>query len=191
MPIRIQNDLPAKGILERENVFVMDENRAKHQDIRPLEVLIVNLMPLKQDTELQILRSLSNTPIQVNVSFVKTSTHESVHTSMSHLNKFYQTFEEVRHLKYDGLIITGAPVEDISFEEVDYWDELRTLMDYTKRHVYSTLYICWAAQAGFYHYYGINKRQLPQKLFGVYEQFDLTSIIKGTNGLSVELDLIY
>ena len=124
MPIKTQNDLPAKEILEKENVFVMDENRAVHQNIRQLEIAIVNLMPLKEETELQILRSLSNTPLQVNVTFITTKSHESTHTSMSHLNKFYQTFDEVKNQKFDGLIITGAPVELMEYEEVDYWDEI-------------------------------------------------------------------
>lgn len=168
MPIKIQSDLPAKGILETENIFVMDENRSIHQDIRPLKILILNNMPVKQDTELQLLRALSNTPLQVEVTLMNTSTHVSLNTSQSHLNKFYTTFEYVKNDYYDGLIITGAPVEDISFEEVDYWDETCKIMDWAQEHVTSTLHICWAAQAGFYHYYGINKSRLSQKLFGVY-----------------------
>lgn len=169
MPIKTQNSLPAKGILENENIFVMDENRAIHQNIRPLEVLILNNMPIKQDTELQLLRCLSNTPLQVDVTFMNTTSHISRNTSQSHLNKFYNTFDEVRYRNFDGLIITGAPVEDISFEEVDYWQETCEIMDWAETHVTSTLHICWAAQAGFYHYYGINKRLLPQKLFGIYD----------------------
>lgn len=168
MPIKTQNDLPAKEILERENIFVMDENRAVHQNIRPLEVVIVNLMPLKEDTELQILRSLSNTPLQVNVTFVKTSTHESAHTSMSHLNKFYQTFEEIKYNNYDGLIITGAPVEQMEFSEVDYWPEICEIMDWSNTHVTSTLHLCWGAQAALYYHYGIKKYPLQEKMFGVY-----------------------
>lgn len=168
MPIKIQGELPAKEILENENIFVMDENRAMHQDIRPLQVCILNLMPLKQDTELQLLRALSNTPLQVDVTFMHVKSHNSVNTSASHLNKFYTTIEEVRERKFDGLIITGAPVEDIAFEEVDYWEELCDIMDWCEEHVTSTLHICWGAQAAFYHYYGIQKRQLPEKLFGVY-----------------------
>jgi homoserine O-succinyltransferase len=147
----------------------MDEFRAMHQDIRPLKVLILNNMPVKQDTELQLLRALSNTPLQVDVTFMNTATHVSLNTSASHLNKFYCTFDEIRGEKYDGMIITGAPVEDISFEEVDYWDEVCEIMDWADRNVTSILHICWGAQAGFYHYYGINKEQLPQKLFGVFE----------------------
>lgn len=169
MPIKTQSELPAKEILENENIFVMDENRAMHQDIRPLNVLILNIMPIKQDTELQLLRALSNTPLQVDVTFMNVKSHISQNTPASHLNKFYTTLDEVRDLKYDGMIITGAPVEDISFEEVDYWEEICEIMDWAEEHVTSTLHICWAAQAGFYHYYGINKRQFPHKLFGIYE----------------------
>lgn len=169
MPIKIQRDLPAREILENENIFVMDEFRAVHQDIRPLKVLILNNMPVKQDTELQLLRELSNTPLQIDVTFMNTKTHVSQNTSANHLNRFYCTFDDIKHEKFDGLIITGAPVEDISFEEVDYWDEVCTIMDWAETHVTSTLHICWGAQAGFYHYYGINKIQLPQKLFGIYQ----------------------
>ena len=169
MPIKIQSQLPAKEILENENIFVMDEGRALHQDIRPLQVLILNNMPVKQDTELQLLRALSNTPLQVDVTFMNVKSHVSQNTPASHLNRFYTTLDEVRDRKFDGMIITGAPVEDISFEEVDYWEETCEILDWAESHVTSTLHICWAAQAGFYHYYGINKRQLPQKLFGIYE----------------------
>ncbi len=169
MPIKTQSDLPAKEILENENIFVMDEFRAIHQDIRPLQVLILNNMPVKQDTELQLLRALSNTPLQVDVTFMTVKSHVSQNTSASHLNKFYITLDDVRDKKFDGMIITGAPVEDISFEEVDYWEETCEIMDWAETHVTSTLHICWAAQAGFYHYYGINKRQLSRKLFGVYQ----------------------
>ena len=169
MPIKVQSDLPARQILETENIFVMDENRAMHQDIRPLKVLILNNMPVKQDTELQLLRALSNTPLQVDVTFMMTETHVSKNTSSSHLNKFYVTFDEIKDQKFDGMIITGAPVEDISFEEVDYWDETVKILDWADTHVTSIFHICWGAQAGFYHYYGINKRQLPAKLFGVFE----------------------
>lgn len=169
MPIRTQSDLPAFGILENENIFVMDEQRAMHQDIRPLQVLILNNMPIKQDTELQLLRALSNTPIQVDVTFMNVKSHVSVNTPASHLNKFYTTLDEIRTRKFDGMIVTGAPVEDISFEEVDYWQETCEILDWAESHVTSTLHICWAAQAGYYHYYGINKRKLSAKLFGVYE----------------------
>ncbi len=169
MPIKVQSELPARQILEDENIFVMDEFRAIHQDIRPLQVLILNIMPVKQDTELQLLRALSNTPLQVDVTFMNTASHVSVNTSASHLNKFYCTFEEIRHRKFDGMIITGAPVEDITFEEVDYWDEVCEIMDWADTHVTSILHICWGAQAGFYHYYGINKVLLDAKLFGVFK----------------------
>lgn len=169
MPIKTQNDLPAKEILERENIFVMDENRASHQDIRPLDITILNLMPLKEDTELQILRSLSNTPLQVNVTFVATSTHEATHTSSNHLNKFYLSFDEIRNRNFDGFIITGAPVELMEYEEVDYWQEICKIMEWTKTHVTSTLHLCWGAQAGLYYHYGIPKHILDKKMFGVYE----------------------
>ena len=169
MPIKTQRDLPAKEILENENIFVMDEFRAAHQDIRPLHVLILNNMPIKQDTELQLLRALSNTPLQVDVTFMNVKSHVSLNTAASHLNKFYTTLDEIRDRRFDGMIVTGAPVEDISFEEVDYWDEICEIFDWADTHVTSTLHICWAAQAGLYHYYGINKKSLPQKLFGIYE----------------------
>ena len=169
MPIKIQSDLPAKEILENENIFVMDENRAMHQDIRPLQIAILNIMPVKQDTELQLLRALSNTPLQVDVTFLNVKNHISKNTPADHLNKFYCTIDDVRNHKFDGMIITGAPVEDITFEEVDYWEEMCDIMDWAETHVTSTLHICWGAQAGLYHYYGIDKQKLPQKLFGIYE----------------------
>ena len=169
MPIRVQNELPAKEILERENIFVMDEYRAVHQDIRPIQIGLLNLMPLKQDTELQILRSMSNTPLQVDVTFVNVSSHESKNTATCHLNQFYVPFEEIKEKKFDGFIITGAPVEQIEFEEVDYWDELKGIMEWTKTHVTSTFHICWGAQAGLYYHYGLEKVQLEQKLFGIFE----------------------
>lgn len=168
MPIKVQNDLPAKAILENENIFVMDEHRAMHQDIRPISIGLLNLMPLKEDTELQILRSLSNTPLQVDVTFVMVSSHVSKNTPTSHLNKFYYRFEEIRDRKFDGFIITGAPVEQIPFEEVDYWEELKEIMEWSKTHVTSTLHLCWGAQAGIYYHYGIDKEMLPQKVFGVF-----------------------
>ena len=168
MPIRVQNDLPVKEILEKENIFVMDEHRAMHQDIRPISIGLLNLMPLKEDTELQILRSLSNTPLQVDVTFVMVSSHVSKNTPTSHLNKFYYRFEEIRDRKFDGFIITGAPVEQIPFEEVDYWEELKEIMEWSKTHVTSTLHLCWGAQAGIYYHYGIDKEMLPQKVFGVF-----------------------
>ena len=168
MPIRVQNDLPVREILEKENIFVMDEHRATHQDIRPISIGLLNLMPLKEDTELQILRSLSNTPLQVDVTFVMVSSHVSKNTPTSHLNKFYYRFEEIRDRKLDGFIITGAPVEQIPFEEVDYWEELKEIMEWSKTHVTSTLHLCWGAQAGIYYHYGIDKEMLPQKVFGVF-----------------------
>ncbi len=168
MPIKIQSDLPAKEILEKENIFVMDEKRALHQDIRPIQILILNLMPLKEETELQLLRSLSNTPLQVDVTFMMMSSHESKNTSTSHLNKFYLTFSQVRERRFDGMIITGAPVEQIEFEEVDYWEELTQIMAWTESHVTSTIYLCWGAQAGLYYHYGLQKRRLPKKMFGLF-----------------------
>lgn len=168
MPIKVQNALPAKEILENENIFVMDENRAMHQDIRPLQVCILNLMPVKQDTELQLLRALSNTPLHVEVTFMKMNSHISLNTPIQHLNRFYNTFDELKKRKFDGMIITGAPVEQIPFEEVDYWAELCEIMDWAKTHVTSTFHICWGAQAGLYYHYGLKKVLLPKKLFGVY-----------------------
>ncbi|MFI3212041.1 MAG: homoserine O-succinyltransferase [Eubacteriales bacterium] len=169
MPIKIQSDLPAKEILEVENIFVMDEYRAMHQDIRPLQIGIVNLMPIKEDTELQLLRAMSNTPLQVDITFIHTTSHVSLNTSKTHLNKFYTTFADIKYKKFDGLIITGAPVEQMEFEEVDYWKELVDIMEWSKTHVTSTLHICWGAQAGIYHHFGLQKTLLEKKLFGVYE----------------------
>lgn len=169
MPIKIQSDLPAKAELEEENIFVMDENRAISQNIRPLEIIVLNLMPIKQDTELQLLRGLSNTPLQIDVTFLQMSSHVSKNTSASHIKKFYQTFEEIKSNNYDGMIITGAPVEKLEFEEVNYWDELITVMEWSKKHVTSTIHICWGAQAGLYYHYGIKKELLTKKLSGVYK----------------------
>ncbi len=169
MPIKIQSDLPAKAELEEENIFVMDENRAISQNIRPLEIIVLNLMPIKQDTELQLLRGLSNTPLQIDVTFLQMSSHVSKNTSASHIKKFYQTFEEIKNNNYDGMIITGAPVEKLEFEEVNYWDELITVIEWSKKHVTSTIHICWGAQAGLYYHYGIKKELLPKKLSGVYK----------------------
>lgn len=169
MPIKIQSDLPAKNILDNENIFVMDDYRALHQDIRPLQIIILNLMPVKEETELQLLRALSNTPLQVDISFMKMNSHVSLNTSSTHLNKFYKTFDEFRNNKWDGLIITGAPVEQIPFEEVDYWGELCEIMDWTKKNVTSTFHICWGAQAGLYHHFGLDKVLLDEKMFGVFE----------------------
>ncbi|MGJ9460562.1 homoserine O-acetyltransferase MetA [Oceanobacillus sp. CF4.6] len=169
MPIRIPAQLPAKEILEKENIFVMEEERATMQDIRPLNILILNLMPEKEKAEAQLLRFLGNTPIQVNISFLRMTTHNSKNTSKLHLDTFYQSFSEVNKKKFDGMIITGSPVELIPFEEVDYWKELQDIMDWSQENVTSTLHICWGAQAAFYHHYGLNKYELPKKCFGIYE----------------------
>ncbi len=169
MPIKTQRDLPAREILENENIFVMDEYRSMHQDIRPLKILILNLMPLKQDTELQLLRALSNTPLQIDVTFLMVKSHESQNTSANHLNQFYTTFDQVNQKRFDGMIITGAPVEQMEFEQVDYWKELTDIMDWSKAHVTSTLHICWGAQAALYHHFGMEKHILSEKLFGIYE----------------------
>ncbi len=182
MPIRIANDLPVRKQLENENIFVMDEARAMAQNIRPLEILILNLMPLKEATELALLRSLSNTPLQVNITFMRTESYESKNAAKSHLDQFYITFEQIREKYYDGMIITGAPVEHMEFEEVDYWPELAEIMTWTDTHVTSTLHICWGAQAGLYHHYGIKKYSLGKKLSGVYEHYPLhrkTPLIRG------------
>ena len=168
MPIKIQNDLPVKEILEKENLFVVDENRATHQDIRPLQLCILNLMPKKEETELQLLRMLSNTPLQIDVTFMRMSSHKSLNTAISHLQKFYYTFDELKSQRFDGLIITGAPVEKMDYEEVDYWPELCEVFAWSKTNVFSTFHICWGAQAGLYYHYGLQKKMLPQKLFGVY-----------------------
>ncbi len=168
MPIRVQNDLPIKEVLEQENIFVMDEYRAAHQEIRPISIGLLNLMPLKEDTELQILRSLSNTPLQTDVTFVRVSNHVSKNTSTSHIYKFYEPFEAIRKQKFDGFIITGAPVEQMPFEEVDYWEELKEIMDWTVTNVTSTLHLCWGAQAGIYYHYGIDKAPLAEKKFGIF-----------------------
>lgn len=169
MPIKVQNNLPAKRILEEENIFMMDENRAITQDIRPLKIAILNLMPLKEATEVQLLRSLSNTPLQVDVTFLTTASYIGKNTPTSHLDKFYLTFEDVKQQKFDGLIITGAPVELMEYEEVQYWDELTQIMDWSKTNVTSTLHICWGAQAGLYYHFGIPKHILKEKKFGIFE----------------------
>ncbi|MBO5484815.1 MAG: homoserine O-succinyltransferase [Lachnospiraceae bacterium] len=169
MPIKVKNNLPAKKIMENENIFMMDENRAMMQDIRPLHIAVLNLMPLKEDTEVQLLRSLSNTPLQIEITFLTTASYIGKNTPASHLNEFYKTFDEVKQYKYDGLIITGAPVEHMEYEEVQYWKELTQIMDWSKTNVTSTLHICWGAQAGLYYHYGIHKYLLPKKMFGVYE----------------------
>ncbi len=169
MPIKVQSDLPAKKVLEDENIFIMDETRALHQDIRPLQIAILNLMPKKEDTEVQLLRSLSNTPLQVDITFLTTDTYVGKHTPTSHLDQFYLTCKDVYNRKFDGLIITGAPVELMEFEEVAYWDELVGIMEWSKTHVTSTLHICWGAQAGLYYHYNIQKQKLDKKVFGIFE----------------------
>ena len=169
MPIRIPDALPATDVLEGENIFVMTEFRALHQDIRPLRVLILNLMPTKIATETQIMRKLSNTPLQIEVELLRTESHDAAHVSPAHLETFYRTFDDIRDEHYDGLIITGAPVELMDYEEVDYWPELCRIMDWSSTHVHSTLHICWGAQAGLYYHYGIPKHVLPKKASGVFE----------------------
>ena len=168
MPIKIPNDLPAVQTLADENIFVMTETRAITQDIRPLKILLLNLMPKKIETETQISRVLGNTPLQIELTLIRTATHQSQNTAQEHLLAFYKTFDEVKHENYDGLIITGAPVELLPFEEVDYWPELCEIMEWSLTHVHSTLHICWGAQAGLYYHYGIQKYELPEKLFGVF-----------------------
>ncbi len=170
MPVKIPDDLPAASILDSENIFFMSERRADTQDIRPLDILILNLMPTKVETETQLLRCLSNSPLQTNVEFLQAATHSSKNTSAEYLKRFYRTFDEVRDRKYDGMIITGAPLEAIEFEDVDYWPELCKIMDWTRTNVCSTLYICWGAQAGLYHQYDIPKYKLDSKLSGIFEQ---------------------
>lgn len=182
MPIRVDNNLPIRKTLEDENIFVMDENRSNSQDIRPIDILILNLMPLKENTELELLRSLSNTPLQVNINFVRTSSYESKHTSKEHLEQFYLKFREVKSRKWDGLIITGAPVEKLDFEDVEYWDELVDIMEWSKTNVTSTLHICWGAQAGLYYRYGIPKYEMEKKLSGVYRMTTFhkrTELVRG------------
>lgn len=174
MPVKIADGLPAQSILENEHIFIMTEHRALHQDIRPLKIGILNLMPTKVATETQILRSLSNTPLQIEVTLVQTSTYTSKNTSHEHLLNFYKTFDEIKDMNFDGFIITGAPVEHLPFEEVDYWEEICKIMDWTKTHVHSTFHICWAAQAALYYHYGIPKYPLPEKLSGVFRHTLLT-----------------
>lgn len=168
MPICISPELPAYRALLHEHIFVMDSERAAHQDIRPLEILIVNIMPKKLETELQLLRLLSNTALQVNITLLRMESHVSKNTSQSHLDAFYATLSDIRSKFFDGMIVTGAPVEQIPFEEVDYWSEICELMEWSKTHVYSTLHICWGAQAGLYHHFGIPKYPLEKKMFGVF-----------------------
>ncbi len=169
MPVIIPFELPAYKIMEQENIFVMSSERAKTQDIRPLEIALVNLMPTKIETETQFVRLLSNSPIQINVEFIQTGTHEAKNVLQSHMKNFYKNISEVKHKKYDGMIITGAPVELLKFEEVDYWDELKEILEFSHTNVTSTMYICWGAQAALHYFYGLNKRELPAKVFGVFE----------------------
>lgn len=168
MPIKINDDLPARQILEDEHIFVMTQKRALTQDIRPLKIIILNLMPTKIETETQILRCLSNTPLQIEVELMQTSTYTSRHTSEEHMLAFYKTFDEVKNQRYDGMIITGAPVEMMEFEDVEYWEELCSIMEWSKTHVHSTFHICWGAQAGLYYHYGIQKHVLPEKVSGIF-----------------------
>ncbi len=169
MPIQIPNNLPAASVLQEENIFVMPENRASTQDIRPLEIVVLNLMPTKIVTETQLSRLLGNTPLQVRLELMHTKTHIAKNTAQEHLLTFYKTFDELKDRKFDGMVITGAPVENIPFEEVDYWQELCQIMEWSKTHVHSTFHICWGAQAGLYYHYGIDKHPLKEKLFGVFE----------------------
>ena len=169
MPIRIPNDLPAVKTLNDENIFVMTDTRATSQDIRPLKILVLNLMPKKIETETQLSRLLGNTPLQVELELIRTSTHQSKNTAAEHLLSFYKTFNEVKNQNFDGMIITGAPVEHLEFEEVEYWDELCEIMEWSKTHVHSTFHICWGAQAGMYYHFGVQKQPLDKKMFGIFE----------------------
>lgn len=187
MPIRIDNELPAKQKLEIENIFVMSNLRADTQDIRPLKIIILNLMPTKLETETQLLRLLSNSPLQLDVEFLQVATHKAKNVSKSHMDKFYKTFDEVKESKYDGMIITGAPVEQMEFEEVDYWDELCKIMDWSKTNVYSTFHICWGAQAALYYHYGIKKYKTPKKIFGIFPH----TCLDDTHPLMRGLDDVY
>lgn len=168
MPIRVPNQLPAGEILQKENIFIMDEARARSQDIRELKIVILNLMPMKQETEVQLLRLLGNTPLQIDITLLRPISHESKNTSNEYLETFYKTFQEIKEETFDGLIITGAPVEQMAFEEVNYWDEITVIMEWSKKHVTSTFHICWGAQAGLYYHYGIQKHGLEKKKFGVF-----------------------
>lgn len=184
MPIIVPKDIPAVKTLQSENIFVMTDTRAKTQDIRPLEIAIVNLMPTKIVTETQLMRLLSNSPLQINVTLVSTETYVGKNTSLEHLEKFYKTFSDIKGRKFDGMIVTGAPVEEIEFSEVKYWDELKEIFEYAKTNVTSTIFICWGAQAGLHYYYGIEKHKLDKKLFGVYKHKTLVPyerLLKGTD----------
>lgn len=175
MPVTIPDGLPAAQTLENENIFVMSRQRASAQDIRPLDIVILNLMPTKEATETQLLRLLGNTALQINVTLLRTASYESTHTSKEHLKTFYSTFEDIKHKKFDGLIVTGAPVEKLAFDEVKYWNELTGIFEWADKNVFSTMFICWAAQAALYHYYGVGKHPLDEKLFGVYPHKVLNS----------------
>ena len=177
MPLRLPDRLPAIDLLKQENIFVMDDSRAHSQDIRPLRIVILNLMPLKITTETDLIRLLSNTPLQLDISFMKLKSHTPKNTPIEHMMMFYRSFEEMRHEKFDAMIITGAPVEQLNFEDVSYWPEMTEIFDWAKTHVFSTLYICWAAQAGLYYYYGIPKYPLAKKMFGVFEQKPLLPLL--------------
>lgn len=182
MPVNVPDKLPAIDILRKENIFVMDETRAKQQDIRPLKIIILNLMPLKINAETDLLRLLSNSPLQIEIDFLKIKKHKPKNTSPDHMKMFYKNFDELKDKKYDGMIITGAPVELLPFEEVNYWDELKSIFQWAKSHVFSSIFICWAAQAGLYHYYGVPKYELPEKVFGVFEHThsnNLLPILRG------------
>ena len=169
MPVNIPKRLPAVETLRKENIFVMDSDRASNQDIRPLKLVILNLMPLKITTETDLIRLLSNSPLQIEIDFMQMKSHTSTHTPIEHMMEFYKTFNEIKKSNYDGMIITGAPVEILDFEQVNYWEELKTIFDWARKHVTSTMYICWGAQAGLYHFYGIPKYTLDKKMFGVFE----------------------
>lgn len=188
MPIKIQDELPAVETLENENIFVMKESRATHQDIRSLKILILNLMPKKIATETQILRLIGNSPLQVDIDLMHPASHNSKNTSEEHLIKFYNTFDEIKDNKYDGMIITGAPVETLEFEEVDYWDELKKIMEWSLHNVFSTLHICWGSQAGLYYHYGVPKYPLDKKMFGVFSHYKTKKHVKLMRGFD---DLFY
>lgn len=187
MPIKIDNALPARRTLELENIFVMSESRAKAQDIRPLKIVLLNLMPKKVETETQFMRLLSNSPLQVDLDLLTVATHECKNTSSEHMNKFYLTLDDISDKKFDGMIVTGAPVEQLKFEDVDYWDELCDIFDWAKSHVYSTMFICWGAQAALYHRYGIPKRELDDKMFGIFSH----KAVDGFHPLLRGLDDVY
>ncbi|HET7577649.1 MAG TPA: homoserine O-succinyltransferase [Bacillales bacterium] len=186
MPINIPKRLPARNVLDRENIFVMEDEQATHQDIRPLNILILNLMPQKEKTEVHLLRLLGNSPLQINISFLHTATHESKNVSWSHLEQFYTTFSEIKNKRFDGMIITGAPIEVLPFEQVNYWEELKTIMEWSKTHVTSVLHICWGAQAALYYHYGIDKMALGEKCFGIFKQRVLAPTVKLVRGFDDE-----